>query len=61
LGGEDMAFFLQRVPGCYFFLGSASQEKGFDVPHHHPCFNFDEDALQIGVEILSTAALTFLK
>jgi len=51
MGGEDMSFFLQEVPGCYFFLGSANAEKGLAFPHHHPRFNFDETALGMGVEI----------
>jgi len=52
LGGEDMAFFLQEVPGCYFFLGSANPAKGLDFPHHHPRFDFDEQVLSLGVELL---------
>ena len=51
MGGEDMSFFLQRVPGCYFFLGSANPEKGLAYPHHHPRFDFDETALGMGVEM----------
>ena len=51
MGGEDMAFFLQAVPGCYFFLGSANPTKDLAYPHHHPRFDFDETALGMGVEI----------
>jgi amidohydrolase len=51
MGGEDMSFFLQEVPGCYFFLGSANAEKNLAYPHHHPRFDFDETALGMGVEI----------
>jgi amidohydrolase len=51
MGGEDMSFFLQEVPGCYFFLGSANVAKGLAFPHHHPRFDFDETALGMGVEI----------
>jgi amidohydrolase len=51
MGGEDMAFFLQEVPGCYFFLGAANREKGLAYPHHHPRFDFDETALSMGVEL----------
>lgn len=51
MGGEDMSFFLQEVPGCYFFLGSANQEKNLAYPHHHPRFDFDETALGMGVEM----------
>ena len=50
MGGEDVSFFLQEVPGCYFFLGSANTEKGLAYPHHHPRFDFDETALSVGVE-----------
>jgi amidohydrolase len=50
MGGEDVSFFLQAVPGCYFFLGSANATKGLDYPHHHPRFDFDETALGVGVE-----------
>ena len=51
MGGEDMSFFLQTVPGCYFFLGSANSQRGLDFPHHHPRFDFDETVLGMGVEI----------
>lgn len=51
MGGEDMSFFLQAVPGCYFFLGSANPSKDLAYPHHHPRFDFDETALGMGVEI----------
>ncbi|XHX79760.1 MAG: M20 family metallopeptidase [Stenomitos frigidus ULC029] len=51
MGGEDMSFFLQEVPGCYFFLGSANADRDLAYPHHHPRFNFDETALGMGVEM----------
>ena len=51
MGGEDMSYFLQEVPGCYFFLGSANAEKDLAYPHHHPRFDFDETALGMGVEM----------
>ncbi|HEY9809484.1 MAG TPA: M20 family metallopeptidase [Halomicronema sp.] len=51
MGGEDMSFFLEEVPGCYFFLGSANLSMDLVYPHHHPRFDFDETALGMGVEI----------
>ncbi|NHC35041.1 M20 metallopeptidase family protein [Scytonema millei] len=51
MGGEDMSFFLQEVPGCYFFLGAANLSRNLAYPHHHPRFDFDETALGMGVEI----------
>lgn len=60
MGGEDMSFFLQQVPGCYFFLGAANPEKGLAYPHHHPRFDFDETALGMGVEIFVRCVEKFL-
>jgi amidohydrolase len=60
MGGEDMAYFLDAVPGCYFFLGSANSELGLDHPHHSPFFDFDERALPIGVQVLQQAVFDYL-
>jgi amidohydrolase len=60
MGGEDMSFFLQEVPGCYFFVGAANSAKGLDYPHHHPRFDFDENALAIGVEMFIRCVEKFL-
>jgi len=60
MGGEDMSFFLNEVPGCYFFLGSANPEKQLAYPHHHPRFDFDETALSMGVEIFVRCVEKFL-
>ena len=60
MGAEDMSYFLQRVPGCFFRVGSANAERGLTRPHHNPCFDFDEAALPIGVEVLAGAARRFL-
>jgi amidohydrolase len=51
MGAEDMSYFLQELPGCYFFLGSANVDQALAYPHHHPRFDFDETALMIGVEM----------
>ena len=61
MGGEDMSFFLNEVPGCYFFLGSANPAKGLAYPHHHPRFDFDETALAMGVEIFVRCVEKFLE
>ena len=60
MGSEDAALFMQDVPGCYFFLGSANAERGLDAPHHNPRFDFDEDALPLGVAILMQAIAHYL-
>lgn len=60
LGGDDMAYFCEAVPGCYFRLGSADPERGIDGPQHSPRFDIDERALFIGTEIFVRAALAFV-
>lgn len=51
MGGEDMAFYLQQVPGCFLFLGAHNEEVGACFGHHHPRFTIDEDSLPLGVEL----------
>ena len=50
-GGDDMAYFLEAVPGAYFMLGGGNKERGITWPHHHPKFDFDEACLPIGIEL----------
>jgi len=61
MGGEDMAVYFERVPGCFVFVGSANPARGLDQPHHSPRFDFDEAALAIGCEFLVQAAEEALK
>ena len=60
MGSEDMAYFMADIPGCYFFVGSSNSERGLHHPHHSPHFDFDEDALVIGAEILARVAASFV-
>jgi amidohydrolase len=60
MGAEDFAYFLQKIPGSYFFTGSANEEIGAVYPYHHPKFNIDERAMLIGAKTLASAALEYL-
>jgi len=60
MGSEDMAEFLARVPGCYCLLGSQNPDRGLVYPHHNPRFDFDEEALPLGVAILVGATMEYL-
>jgi len=52
MGGEDFSYFLQKVPGCFFFVGSAPIDKEpLSVPHHCSHFDFDERALLLGSSV----------
>jgi len=60
MGGEDMSFYLREVPGCFLFLGAGNSAKGCTAPHHSPRFNFDEEALPLGAEVLLRLAEHFV-
>jgi amidohydrolase len=60
MGSEDMAYLMQDVPGCYFFVGSANSDRKLDYGHHHPKFDFDENVLPTAVALMAAAALDFL-
>ena len=55
LGAEDMSLVLQQIPGCYFFVGGRSEKSGAVWPHHHPQFNIDESALELGTRAMLAA------
>ncbi len=57
---EDMAFIMQEIPGCFFFIGSANPARGLDAPHHHPRFDIDEDALPRAAVLMAEAAIGLL-
>ena len=61
MGSEDMSFFLQEVPGTFFFLGAGNPEKGMIHPHHHPRFDFDEEILWLGAAMLAKTAWEYTK
>lgn len=48
MGGEDFAYYLEKVPGAFMFLSSSNPDKKTDVPHHNPKFNVDEDVFYRG-------------
>jgi len=60
-GGDDAAYFQQRVPGVYWWLGVANETEGYDQPLHSPRFDFDEEALAVGAAIQAQAAVDFLE
>ena len=59
--GEDFAYYLEKVPGTFFFTGSKKPEWETAYPHHHARFDFDERAMLIAAKTLGKATLTYLK
>lgn len=58
--GEDFSYFLQQVPGCYFWLGTNNPDKGITQPLHSSNYQLDEDILAKGSAIFSSIVLSFL-
>lgn len=58
--GDDMAYFQERTPGCYFLVGAGHPERGPVPPHHSAAFDIDEACLPVGVETMVRAALDTL-
>jgi len=56
LGAEDFAFYLERVPGAFCWLGLGVDET-LDAPLHNPCFDFNDDALGRAIELYCHLAL----
>lgn len=56
MAGEDFAFYLERVPGCFFFVGAGNAEAGITAPHHHPRFDIDERAILQAARLLAGLA-----
>jgi amidohydrolase len=61
MGAEDMAYIQEKVPGCFFFVGSSNEQQGLMHGHHHPKFDFDERALVNGAALMASAAADLLK
>lgn len=55
MGGEDFSFFAQVVPGFYFRIGVANEEKGITAGGHTPMYDCDEAAIKTGVQALAAA------
>ena len=55
MGGEDFAYYTQKAPGVFFFVGGGNPEKGIISAHHSPSFNIDEQAISVMAEVLLAA------
>jgi len=53
MGAEDFGYYSQKIPGCFFRLGTANKAKGLTSGVHTPTFNIDEDAIEIGMGMMA--------
>lgn len=62
MAGDDMGYYLQKVPGCYYVVGCGQvSEDGMIYPNHHPKFQIHPDALPKGTEVAINALCALLE
>ena len=59
--GEDFSFYAQKIPACFYRLGTGNISKGITSGVHTPTFNIDESALQTGMGLMAWIAISELK
>jgi metal-dependent amidase/aminoacylase/carboxypeptidase family protein len=58
---DDFAFYSQQIPGCYYRLGTNTNNETKTASVHNAHFDIDENALITGVGLMSYAAFSYLK
>ncbi len=61
MGTEDMSFYLEKVPGVFFVVGTGNEKKNIVYPHHNARFDIDEDVLWVGPAVFTRLALDYLQ
>ena len=59
MGGEDFAYYLEAVPGCFFFLGLCPTDRASYPSLHSDRFDFTDAALGIGVRMFVNLVTRF--
>jgi metal-dependent amidase/aminoacylase/carboxypeptidase family protein len=52
MGGEDFAYYLQKVPGCFFLIGLRPADKMEYPSLHNDRFDFTDAALAAGMRMM---------
>ena len=60
MGSEDMSFFLEKMPGCFFNVGIAQPDKPL-TSHHTPLFDMNEAGLEVGTKVATQAIVDMLE
>lgn len=61
MGGEDMAYFLEKAPGTFFFLSNPREVDGVAYPHHNSKFDINESIFYKGAALFVQGVVDFLK
>ncbi|MCA9277824.1 MAG: amidohydrolase [Phycisphaeraceae bacterium] len=57
MGGEDFSYYCNKVPSCFFFLGIRPKGQETYPSLHQPDFDFNDDAIEIGVQLMCACAI----
>lgn len=58
---EDFAWYSHKTKACMYRIGTSNAEKGIVSKQHTPTFDIDEDALEIGMGLMTWLAMESLK
>lgn len=56
MGAEDFSYYAKEFPAAFYWLGTRSEQKNCTALLHNAHFNFDEDAMQTGMELFCALA-----
>lgn len=57
MSAEDFSFYTQKIPGCFFRIGTSKEGKEFTASVHNPHFDIDEEAIKTGAGLLTWIAI----
>ena len=57
MAAEDFAYYTQQVDACFYRLGTGNEARGINSSVHTPTFDIDEEALEVGVGLMSWIAV----
>ncbi|EDO1150757.1 amidohydrolase [Listeria innocua] len=60
-GSEDFAYYLQKIPGVFFYIGAKPKNTPHAYFNHHPKFDIDEDALLVAAKSVADVVLDYFK
>ncbi|EIP7500700.1 amidohydrolase [Listeria monocytogenes] len=60
-GSEDFAYYLQKIPGVFFYIGAKPKNTSIAYFNHHPKFDIDEDALLVAAKSVADVVLDYYK
>jgi metal-dependent amidase/aminoacylase/carboxypeptidase family protein len=59
MGGEDFSYYLEKVPGCFFFVGVEPMDKETYPPLHSDRYDFTDGAISVGMKMFIDLVMNF--